>query len=225
MRTVGVQQYNPTGQLLHFTYDPLSTTETIVGALAGNYMPLQSPHAPQTQSSIGAIGNVAVREHLRGRGGHGTALASTFEQHILATATTRGETVQLFILEAEERSVGFWLKMGYRWAQGTHYAQPPIAFDPVNGTRFYDEVPEILMVKLPAHPTATAIDAQLLSDAVYTMYQNWCLAGTKTYSPQAQKKAEAYVLGKVFGTFQASLPKESKDVPLTTAVDGNALIF
>lgn len=214
----GSHIYDQSGQLRRFYYDPLAISENIVGAISGNYMPIESLHAEKKGTSIGAIGNQATRVYFRGKGGHGTNLAQAFEKQIAAMASSRGDKLQLMALEAQKDSVGFWLKNGYRWAEGTRYAQPPLDFDPVTGERNFDEVPEILMVKLIDNPDATAIDAQLLADTVYTMYQNWCLAKTVNYPPAARKRAVDYVIGKVYSEFLQSLPKEGGMVRLTRTV-------
>jgi hypothetical protein len=217
-RVSGSHIYDQSGQLRRFYYDPLAVSENIVGAISGNYMPIQSLHTEKTGTSIGAIGNMATRVYFRGKQGHGTNLAQAFEKQIETMASSRGDKLQLMALEAQKDSVGFWLKNGYRWAEGTRYAQPPLDFDPVTGERNFDEVPEFLMVKLIDNPGASYVDAQLLADSVYTMYQNWCLAKTVNYPPVARKRAVDYVIGKVFSEFLQSLPKEGGMVRLTETV-------
>ncbi|MHB8599825.1 MAG: GNAT family N-acetyltransferase [Ktedonobacteraceae bacterium] len=217
-RVLGPQIYDHAGQLHHFYYDPLTVSENIVGVISGNYMALLSNHSQKAPAGIGAIGNLAIREHFRGGKGHGTFLMNIFEKEMEAIAAFRGEDLQLIALEAQRESVGFWLKNGYRCVEGTRYAQPPLDFDSTTGERTHDEVPETLMVKIPGKPDALYVDTQLLADTVYAMYQNWSLARTISYSPAARKRAEDYVLGKVFAEFRASLPEEESRIRLTETI-------
>jgi ribosomal protein S18 acetylase RimI-like enzyme len=213
----GPQQYDVSGQLRKFSYDPLVMTDSIAGLISGNYMRV----LPQQKESIGAIGHLATRSHFRRRGGHGTALLQAFEQEVKAIATARGENLQLIVLEAQEDSTAFWAKQGYRWPAGSRYFQPPLEFDPLTGERLHDEVPELLMVKILNDPSATFIDSRLLRDTVYTLYQNWCLSKTATgsFTKEATQRAKDYVLGKVFTEFIASLPSEGELVPLQDPSD------
>ncbi len=209
---LGLQQYDPSGQLKEFAFNPLVVTDSIMSVISGTYMSLQGSH--REHEGIGAIGHIATRTHFRRGKGHGTVLVEAFEREVETTATARGDKLRLILLEAEPASKGFWVKQGYRWAAGTRYSQPPLEFDPVTGERFHDEVPEYLMVKVWNEPAPTHIDAQLLADAVHTMYQNWCLAKIATYTPEAARHAAAYVFGKVFVEFVDSLPPGGEPVPL-----------
>lgn len=213
-QVLGSQQYDPTGQLSHFRFDPLTVTKSVAGVISGNYMSIL-PNL-RTHGSMGAIGHLATRPHLRRGRGHGTALLQAFEQEITALAASRGETLQVILLEAETDSWPFWAKQGYRWPAGSRYCQPPLEFDPLTGERFHDEVPELLMVKMCQDPTATHIDTTLLTDAVRTMYQNWCLseAAFTSFTKEAVQRATDYVFGKVFAEFVASLPPDGQPVAL-----------
>jgi hypothetical protein len=217
----GPQQYDPTGQLKSFGFDPLTITNSVAGVISGNYMSMVP--ALRQNASMGAIGHLATRRHLRRGGGHGTALLQAFEQEVSALAAARGETLQVILLEAETDSWQFWAKRGYRWPAGSRYCQPPLEFDPVTGERFHDEVPELLMVKLCQDPLATHIDTKLLLDAVHTMYQNWCVPETTlaTFTAEAAQRATDYVFGKVFAEFEASLPPNGEPVALVKPPDNN----
>lgn len=210
----GPQQYDDSGQLKEFGFNPLVVTDSIIGVISGNYMKLYSLH--RQKEGIGAIGHAATRSHFRRGKGHGTTLLQAFEREVEAIAATRGEKLQLIALEAEEDSWWFWAKQGYRWPAGSRYFQPPLEFDPLTGERLHNEVPELLMVKIWNNPSASHIDSQLLIDTVHTMYQNWCLAKIVTYSfsKEAIQRATDYVMGKVFAEFVASLPPGGEPVPL-----------
>ena len=211
-RVSGPQRYDAAGRLVRFGFDPLTVTEGIAAAVCGHYMSLQPIGRPA--ESIGALGNIVTRERFRRGQGHGSALTEAFEREMLRVAQARGETLRLYILESQDDSQGFWYKRGYRWPRGTRYAQPPLEFDPASGERLHDEVHETLMVKLPGQPDAATVDAELLTAAVRIMYLNWCLAETKKFPPAAAQRAEEYVLGKVLGEFQASLPPGGQPVAL-----------
>ncbi len=213
-RASGPQEYDLAGRLVRFAFDPLTVTESIVSSISGHYMSLQP--VGRSKQSIGAIGNLVTREQFRGGQGHGTELIQAFEQESARIAAGRGERLELYVLEAQEESQGFWYKRGYRWPSGTRYAQPPLEFDPTTGERLHNEVPETLMVKIPGKPDTTSVDARLLTDAVRIMYLNWCLAETKTYPVVAARRAEEYVMGKVLGEFRDSLPARGASVPLVT---------
>ena len=210
-RVAGPQRYDAAGRLAHFGFDPLMVTEQVASVISGNLMPLVPPAVPG--ASIGAIGHLATREHLRRRGGHGGTLVAQFERAMEALAAARGETLSLLVLEAEPDAMAFWARQGYRWPVGSRYAQPPLDWDPDTGERRYDEVPELLMVKNPHDPGATTVDAQLLRHAVRTLYENWCLARPRTFAPHAAARAEQYVEG-VYAAFEASLPAGAASVPL-----------
>lgn len=210
-RVPGPQEYDLAGHLQRFAFDPLTISESIVSLVSGNYMSLRAVRSGA--SAIGAMGHLATRERFRRGRGHGSLLVRAFEAEVDTIAQARGETLQLIALEAQADSEAFWYKQGYRWAVGTDYAQPPLEFDPATGEPQHDEVPESLMVKLVGQPAATSVDAQLLADAVRTMYQNWCLEKTRTYEWTAARRAEEYVMGEVFGRFLASLPPNG-NVPL-----------
>lgn len=210
----GPQQYDASGQLKGFGFDPLIVTDSIMSVISGNYMKLYPPQ--RQKEGIGAIGHLATRSHFRRGKGHGTVLLQAFEREVEAIAAERGEKLQLIVLEAEEDSWWFWAKQGYRWPAGSRYFQPPLEFDPVTGERLHDEVPELLMVKIWNNSSASQIDSKLLIDTVRTMYQNWCLAKIVTYSfsKEAVQRATDYVMGKIFTDFLASLPPGGESVPL-----------
>jgi hypothetical protein len=213
----GSQQYDVSGQLRKFDFDPLTMTDSIAGSISGSYMSL----LPQSKEGIGAIGHLTIRSNFRRKGGHGTALLQAFEQEARATAAARGENLQLIVLEAQKGSWQFWAKRGYRWPAGSQYFQPPLEFDPLTGERLHDEASELLMVKMLHNPSATHIDAGLLRDTVYTLYQNWFLAKTATapFTKEATQRATDYVIGKVFAAFIASLPPAGEPVPLQDPPD------
>jgi len=210
-RVSGSQAYDAAGRLQHFTFDPMTVTDSIMALVSGNYMSLRPVQAGA--AGIGAMGHLATRKRFRRGRGHGSALVRVFESEMEGIAKSRGETLLLIALEAEEDSEGFWYKQGYRWAVGTRYAQPPLEFDPTTGERLHDEVPETLMIKIPGQPAATTVGVRVLEDAVRTMYQNWCLEKARAYESAAARRAEEYVMGKVFRDFVASLPQDG-DVPL-----------
>jgi len=208
----GPQLYDASGQLVQFDFNPLAITDNIVSVISGNYMAMQV--SQRQGEGIGAIGHLATRDRFRRGQGHGTALLKAFEQEVEMVATMRGERMRLIILEAQADSWWFWAKRGYRWPAGTRYSQPPLDFDPLTGERRFDEVPELLMVKVWDDLAATHVDSKLLMDAVRTIYQNWCLAKTASYSTEAARRARDYVFGKVFAEFVASLPPGGKPVVL-----------
>jgi hypothetical protein len=202
----GTQHYSDDGVLQHFTYAPDTMTELTVSLVDGNYMSLV--RASSAKEAIGAIGHLATRLHFRYGQGHGSNLLQAFEDEVVADARQRGEVVKLFVLEAEPDSQGFWYKQGYRWVNGTNYAQPPLDFDPVTGVPLHAEVPETLMVKMYDAPDATTVDTTLIKDTVKMMYENWCIEKAEELGPIVTKVASDYVFGKVYRAFCASLPTE-----------------
>ena len=210
-RVLGLQRYDAAGRLVRFGFDPLMATEQIASVIDGNYMTMLPPAGPSI--GMGAIGHLATREALRRKGGHGGTLVAAFEREIAALAAARGETTGLIVLEAERDAMAFWARQGYRWPVGARYVQPPLDFDPATGARVYDEVPELLMVKDPRDPTATAVDGQLLRQAVRTLYEHWFVGYVRDFPPAAAARAEQDVWD-LYAAFEASLPDGEATVPL-----------
>jgi hypothetical protein len=201
----GTQTYDVGGQLVHFTYDPLTTTTSVAAAITGDYIPLnKTPGA-----GIGAVGQAASRAAMRGSG-HGKHVSDAFEAEMKQIASARGEELKLLILESEAGAREFWSRRGYRWPSGVRYVQPPIEFDLTTGEPLLKPVPELLMVKPVAD--SQEIDRHLLVDAVESMYRQWYLPEAE--SDAASARIESLVMGDLFGEFLASLPPEGEPIRL-----------
>ncbi len=203
----GTQIYDLSGQLVHFTYDPLTITTSVAATISADYILLNAtPH-----SGIGAVGQVASRATMRGQG-HGKQIVDVFETEMQRIAAARKEELKLLILEAEAGAREFWASRGYRWPAGVRYVQPPIRFNLVTGEPLAKPVPELLMVKPLVNGNDQEIDRQLLIDAVQSMYRQWYLP--EADSDAASARIESLVMGKLFSEFIASLPPDDAPIRL-----------
>jgi len=209
----GTQLYDDNGNLTRFSADAVGETEVIVSFVSGNYMPLKRSY---TGCAIGAVGHLATLSRFRRNQEHrhGSSVLKAFLETTSIMARERKERLTLVAVEATEDSKGFWYRNGFRWAQDTTYAQPPLAFNTETGDPIFGEVPELLMI-LPMRGE-TAISKQLLKESVRTMYVNWCLDKYRRL-PRVDVKnmIRHYVMGKVFRQFLSSLNEiEGEHVPL-----------
>lgn len=205
----GSHSYDPDGQLVHFHYDPLATTEVLVGTIDGNSLVL-----PGRKLHGGALSYLAIRPAFRGGRGHGSALVRAFEAAMHDAATSAGQPLALMILEAEERARAYWFKQGYRWPQGSVYVAPPQRFDPQTGAPLSATVPETLMLKMtdPARP-GDRIDRTLLLDTVRELLTSWYMPDNLA-TTAARQRVESVIFGEILAAFAASLPPGDDPVPL-----------
>lgn len=202
-RLSGSVIYTPEGRFAHFEYHPINVSEHVVSIMSGNYLRMDETR------SIGAIGHTATRNKFKMQG-HAKGLVTEFEKSLKEMAEELGQKLVVILLEAQKDSRPFWTRLGYRWPENSLYYQPPIQFLE-NGEPMYDEVPELLMVKILGEPEATTIDKNLLCDAVKTMYKAWYFP--KGLSPEASLRAEEYVM-KLYHMFELSLEAHEDRVSL-----------
>jgi len=119
-------------QLVQFEFDPLVTTESAASVICADYF-LHDSATLGRRVGIGAIGYLATRPALRGKGGHGSHLLSAFETILHKRAVETGEPLHAVVLESEDRAARFWSKMGFRTAPGSRYIQPPLSYNPQTG--------------------------------------------------------------------------------------------
>lgn len=202
-RVSGRHRYTPEGALAHFEFDPMVTTESVVSVVCGDAI----SHYSETlgrQVSVGAIGYMATRPALRGKGGHGSHLLAAFENRLRQQAEQSGEPLHAVVLESEDRAARFWSKMGFRAGAGSRYTQPPLSFDPQTGEPLTQPAPETFMIKFLDGTPADQINRDALVDWVRVIYQRW-------YSPvldndAATLRARALVFDEMLGRFRDSLP-------------------
>lgn len=205
-RTSGLCVYDEQSTLLKFDFDPLNfrASTHLRGLINSNYMRL--PSAMINNASVGVIGHTAPYPPTA-EGNLGALNA--FEQRMTDLARQRGETLRLFMVEADAESADFFYEAGYREPKDSRYEQPPMEFDPETGMALNPPVPQTLMVKVhnPAFPNE--VEVTLLKAAVQTMVEQWCLAEMDDFTPVARDRAKAQV-DRVRLAFEASLPKTDR---------------
>ncbi|MBX3063120.1 MAG: GNAT family N-acetyltransferase [Anaerolineae bacterium] len=211
-QTQGACEYDDEGQLTHFDYDPDNITEHTVSVITGDYISFS--RIARYGYSMAGIGQLVTRTGEQWRGqGHGTALVRAFEAECEKMAQARGEQMKTYLVESEGDAQRFWAKMGYRWVVNSRYYQPPIDWDYETGERRFDEVPELLMIKVVGQPDSQSIDSQLLRDTVRATYLDWYIPIKA--SPIAREKIEAYVFDKLYADFEDSIENYGDTVPLS----------
>lgn len=211
-QTQGACEYDKDGHLTHFDYNPSNVTEHTVSVITGDYISFDK--IGRSGESMAGIGQLATLAGGQWRGqGHGTALVRAFEAECDKMAQARNETMKTYLVESEGDAQRFWAKMGYRWVVNSRYFQPPIDWDYETGERHFDEVPELLMVKVIGQPNSQSIDSQLLRDTVRATYLDWYTP--KQASPIATEKINAYVFGKLYTDFEQSIANYGDSVPLS----------
>ena len=184
----------------------------VVGVISGNVMRIERSHPRPGQaassSHIFAIGNQLTLPLVRQAGFRvGTRLwHRTIAEAKAVTRKLKGRLAYSF-LEAENDSVGFWDRLGYRWPQAVTYWQPPLEFDK-HGDFILPEVPEIAMLKPLDVRDKRFIDRRLMHDIVATIYLNWALSRYRdVLSEESMKRAESYVMGSLLGRVDARMPR------------------
>jgi GNAT superfamily N-acetyltransferase len=213
-RVSGRHRYAPDGQLLHFEFDPFVATESIASVLVANYFTHESAVLGK-RVGVGAIGYLATRPALRGKGGHGRYLTAAFETALQQRAADRGDYLLGAMLESEDRARQFWSKMGFRYAEGSRYMQPPLNYNPETGEPTSNTAPETFMIKRMDGAPTESIDRTELLEWLRLMYERW-------YSPElnndaATARARALVFDELFGIFRDSLPNDSNPIPLISS--------
>jgi len=191
-----------------------SLPDKIISFTSGNYMPLLDENFKPTQRAIGAIGHTATLEELR-RKGYGSRVLSYFETTAKKLTEERNKEFIGLVCEAENRSVGFWHKSGFKELEDVIYFQPPLIFDPNTGERQYDEVQENLVIK--SYNAKKTLPKSLVRNIVRTMYEYWCVPKPDGYfgsgingdlnNPVAYENARSYIHEVVFKKFENSLSK------------------
>jgi deoxyhypusine synthase len=183
----------------------------VMAVISGNVMRIEESGRKGGAKSprfMFAIGHQLTAPCVRKAGIKGVGTRLWHRAIAEAKAITKGLKGRLAysFLEAENDSVGFWDRLGYRWPQAVTYWQPPLEFDE-NGNFVHPEVPEIALLKpLEIQQTGT-IDRRLLRDIVATVYLNWALARYRDcLSPEAMKRAESYVMGSLLGRVDSRMP-------------------
>ena len=185
----------------------------VVGVISGNVMRIEQSRSKEVKSTppsfIFAIGHQLTAPVVRSAGikGVGTRLWNRAIAEAKAiTRRFKGRLAYSF-LEAENDSVGFWDRLGYRWPQAVTYWQPPLEFDE-NGGFVHPEVPEIAMLKPVEVQDKRTIERHLLYDVIATVYLNWALSKYRdVLSQEAMKRAESYVMGSLLGRVDSHMPR------------------
>jgi deoxyhypusine synthase len=188
----------------------------VVGVISGNVMRIKRSRTPDVKSAsasfIFSIGHQLTAPAVRSAGikGVGTRLwRRAIGEAQAITKRLKGRLVYSF-LEAENDSVGFWDRLGYRWPQAVTYWQPPLEFDD-NGDFVHPEVPEIAMLKPIEVRDKRTIERHLLYDIIATVYLDWALARYRNVlSEDAMKRAESYVMGSLLGRVDSRMPHQPR---------------
>ncbi len=211
--------------LLVAAYCNVQGSAILLGVISGNIMKVEEYIGPNTSDGndlyVFAIGHQVTELALRKTGvkGIGARLWKSATDEANTWINNLGGRFCYSVLEAEDDSIGFWSKLGYLWPKDVLYWQPPLEFDD-SGQYKYPEVPEHLMLG-PMEPAfETAIPKTFLQNIIATMYLNWSLDKYRdTLSPDAMRKAEGYVMGKLFRTIYANMP-DVDPIPLVASLTG-----
>lgn len=220
----GEHEYDYSGRLRNYHYDPGKSTRRVMSFTEGSYMPILDSGFKATGASMAAIGYTATLELFR-RKGHGTATVRNFERAASSISRERKERFYGIVCESEKRSLGFWDKKGFLWPVGSSYFQPPIAFDNSTGKGLYNEVRETLDIK-PRNGKKT-MRRELLTDIVRTIYYYW-YAPKGAHQGKADERIRSYVFGLMLNRFAGSLKGQqihlasaSVRAPQTRAIRAN----
>lgn len=139
-----------------------------------------------------AIGNMAISPLCRGMG-IGSQLYRATIDRAREMAAAQSRSLACVVLESEDRSLGFWRKMGFRWPKDTLYFQPPLEWTDA-GKPVHEEVRETLLLA-PVDPDAPlTLTGEDLKGIISTLYENWSLRGIRgTLTPEAMATAEQYL--------------------------------
>jgi hypothetical protein len=185
----------------------------VLGVIAGNLMRVE-PSRPDAAKSalrayVFAIGNQLTEPLARAAGvkGVGTRLWRRAVAEARSITAGLGGRLEYSFLEAENDSVGFWDRMGYRWPRGVTYWQPPLEFDE-QGQYVHPEVPEIAMFKPLDVSARRTIGREVIQDVFASVWENWVLHEYRaTLSPQAMERAERYVMGTLLDRVESLMPR------------------
>ncbi len=202
-RVSGRQTYDAEGVLTHFKFDPLTSTESIVGVVIGDFTQLNAT------VGFGAIGYLATRPALRGQG-HGQALTHAFDEAVAGIAQQQGLQLVGNVLEAEDRARQFWAKQGYRYPRDSQYVQPSLNFDPVTGQPLDEPVPEMLMLKFVDERASVPRDE--LIAIVRRLYENWYMP--ELAAETAMPRANQHVFDTCLQGFIDSVAASSEQIDL-----------
>lgn len=213
------QGQNPFPFLMMVAYLEEGNNAIVLGVVSGNLMRMEEYAGSNADYSsppfIFAIGHQVTSKFLRGRGLPG--LGSKLWKAALNRASKWTEELEgkliYSVLESQTTSLGFWSKMGYRWAKGVTYWQPPLEFDS-EGNFINPEVPEILMLLPLDGQSGDSIPQVLLKNIIATVYLNWSLHKYRTIlETVAMERAENYVMKDLFGRVSKKMP-DSDLIPL-----------
>lgn len=209
-RVSGRQTYTPEGQLSHFEFDPMTSTESIAAVIMGGYISLKE--RADRPIGMGAISYLATRPALRQGRGHGTALSEALEAAMHRCAERNGEKLQYIVLESEARARPFWAKKGYRYPRNSRYIQPPLEYDPRTGEPIRNPAPEAFMVKFMDGTQPECIDREELVMLVRTIYERWY--SPTLNSPEATERVRRYVFDELLVQFEESVAGSGENVDL-----------
>lgn len=209
--------------LLVVAYCSVEGRALLLGVLSGNIMKVEEYEGPSTNEGkdpyIFAIGHQVTDLALRKSGvkGVGTKLWKFAIKEANAWIKDLSGQFCYSVLEAEDDSIGFWSKLGHLWPKDVNYWQPPLEFDETGQYR-YAEVPETLMLGPVEAPFEKTIRKTFLQNIIATMYLNWSLDKYRNIlSADAMRKAEDYVMGKLFGKVCAEMPS-TDPIPLVPSL-------
>jgi hypothetical protein len=198
--------------LLVAAYCNVQGSAVLLGVISGNIMKVEEFAGPNGIAGkslyIFAIGHQVTELALRKSGvkGIGTRLWKSATDEANTWIKNLGARFCYSVPEAEDESIGFWSKLGHLWPKDVLYWQPPLEFDD-SGQYKYPEVPEHLMLRPMEPEFDKSIPKTFLQNIIATMYLNWSLDKYRdTLSPDAMRKAEGYVMGRLFGKVCADMP-------------------
>jgi hypothetical protein len=209
--------------LMVVAYVPRRDRAVVLGVVSGNLMPVRDYVGPNPampgQPHIYAVGHQVTAGPVRAAGFKG--VGGQLWHAAMAEASTRigrqDGTLCHCLAEAENESLGFWTKVGFRWPKGVIYWQPPLEFD-AEGHYVLPEVPEVLMLRPMDAVPADSIDRVLLQNIIATVYLDWSLGKYRdVLSARAMQRAEEYVMRDLFGRVCCRMPP-SDPLPMTRLV-------
>ena len=207
--------------LLVVAYCSVEGRALLLGVISGNIMQVEGYECPNTNEDqvlyVFAIGHQVTDVALRSGGvrGIGSKLWKSAMGEANAWIKNLGGIFSYSVLEAEDESVGFWSKLGYRWPKDVHYWQPPLEFYDT-GQYKHPDVPETLMLCPVEAAFEKTISKKFLQNIIATIYLKWSLDKYRDIlSVDAMRKAEDYVMGKLFRRVCAEMPP-TDPIPLVS---------
>jgi hypothetical protein len=153
------------------------------------------------------IGNVTTSLKIQRKLGIGTRLWQASLRAAEFEARRANRRLMYAVAEAEDESLGFWAKLGFKQPLGVEYYQPPLDFDD-RGTPTYEVERETLVI-LPLQDNCLSIQRDDLKEIIQDIYWNWGLRpSVHRLSSAAMARAREYVMGQVLTRTIESFPSD-----------------